>query len=67
MNSKPVKSLGFVGSISLALITAILLTYMYLLAVVRHDFPLPVFLGLELLGLVALGLLVKSVLERRKS
>ncbi|MEM8501382.1 MAG: hypothetical protein AAF542_25460 [Pseudomonadota bacterium] len=67
MNVEPAKSRNFVANISLAVITAILLTYMYLLAVVRHDFALPEFVVLELLGLVALGLVIKFVLEQRKS
>ncbi|MEM8501383.1 MAG: hypothetical protein AAF542_25465 [Pseudomonadota bacterium] len=67
MSPKPAKSHDFVASISLALMTAPLLGYMYLLVVVRHDFSLSLFLGLELLGLIALGLVIKFVLEQHKS
>lgn len=56
------------GNIALLVLGAFLLVYMYLLFSMRLIFPVWIFVGLELLGVVALGLLVKLVWDQsRKS
>lgn len=55
------KILGGAGLLALFAITV---AYMILIGIIREIFPVPLFWGLELLGLVALIMLTKMALEK---
>nr|WP_010131164.1 hypothetical protein [Microbulbifer agarilyticus] len=56
-----------IGKVSLAFLIAVVVAYMGLLFVVRATFPQWFFLGLELVGLVAVIWLIKQLVSGRLS
>ena len=67
MNRLSPKYSVIMGSISLLVLAVGLLIYMYLVLSARLMFPVWIFVGLEFLGLVALGLLAKLFFEQSRN
>ena len=55
----------FLGKFSLALITLILLAYIYALVVARTEFSRPMFTLFLSLAIIALGLIIKGVYQSK--
>ena len=65
MSKKVHPTILFLSKFSLPLLSAILLAYIYALVVSRTEFPRSMFFVFLSLGLIALGLIIKSVWQSR--
>ena len=56
----------FLSKVSLPLMAALVLAYVYAIIVARSEFPQSVFAVLLILGAIAFGLIVKGIIHSRK-